>query len=149
MSKEINLHTVNYIYKLPNMTKGMTDKDYIRKVYDKNKKRIESILTMQNKYGALEGVILGRMRHDKINVQQATAQILRSRNMTTKAEQMKANIINGLKSTGMLEAFMQLAEDDDPVAEKFQYHGNNTYIYDGKVLIDVSNSPAQINLSLM
>lgn len=147
-------------YILPVGRKVWTDKKYFDKFFELNQERIEYV---NRSYGngrkTDKEKIYNRLKADEYvyDIPSFKETLLRNLAHGTEFRTYKEiatdNVMQGLETFGKLDMFYQAITMPDGTMNYnpalLDYVGNNSYLYDNRVFIDFTNSPADVRIVVM
>lgn len=137
-------------FKTPKSKKGMTDREYLKSVFYRNRKEIVEVFGKETPMQKFINNIEAQKVIGNLTTRQALNKLAKSEAFTPTVNRLKENIQSALKKYGRAKEFKNLIKDERGRFTKFDTEKlvwdkhSGMYIYDNRITIDISNSPEDV-----
>lgn len=141
---------------IPNRRKGESEEAYYERAFARNSSIITERSGVMNPRKMAIDHFKGYAEEHGLSPKQAVSKVFHTRGYSSERAVAQENLINGIKSRSdsAWKEFQRFNRDErgrfksvDP--SKVFYHSKDVLIYDGRIRIDLSNSPETISISLI
>lgn len=143
-------------FKTPKSMKGMTEREYLKSVFYRNRKEIIAVFGKDKPLQKfINNVQAQKIVGGGLSTKQALNKLANTESFTPEGERLKTNLQEGLKSHDKLKEFKNLIRDEKGRFQKFDEkklvwdRDLNMYVYDNRITIDVKNSPHDIVIGVI
>lgn len=142
-------------FKTPKSKKGMTEREYLKSVFYRNKKEIVKVFGKDKPLEKFINNIEAQKVVGNLTTRQALDKLAKSEAFTPAGDRLKENIQSALKKYGKLKEFKSLIRDEKGRFTKFDESKlkwdkeSHMYIYDNKITIDITNSPEDVIIGVL
>lgn len=142
-------------FKTPKTRKKMTDDQYLKSVYYRNRKAIIEVFGRTKTLQKFKNAVEARKVMFGLDTKEALKKLSNTEAFTPKTDRFFDNLESGLKEYNKLKEFKNYIRDEKGRFSKYDRDKLKwdkelkMYVYDDKVYIDVKNSPKEIDIGLL
>lgn len=142
-------------FNLPKSRKGMSERQYLKSVFYRNKKEIVRVFGKDKPLEKFINNIEAQKVIDNSTTRQALNKLAKSEAFTPVGDRLKENLQTALKKYGKAKEFKNLIRDEKGHFAKFDREklkwdrDAGLYVYDNRITLDVTNSPEDIIIGVL